>query len=416
MNNQWMKTKTGLMLLALTLVATAAVSAQQWSLQGNQQSTNRNSVVTTNISDMPEFVLQNHTINLNKYGVLEGRINSTNATENGSELNVYLIRNGKISHQTTTDTDGGFELYRVGEGPYSFVVTGPTGFTAYGVNVSDFREGQDPLNLMEAAPVSPGITGIKQVLYVNFPAEIADEIMQTAATKTPQSREATVVNKVRLVNGSLHGQVTSVASEGQQVPGAIVNLIQNGLRIADVQVDQQGNFQIPDLQPGFYDFIAVGIKGLAAIRFEAVGQNSPMTQIAYRRTPKLIATSLVVALTTKNDTGLVDDSIDYTAAPESYPIYDAPVEYAGDSASFGTAAGGSAGYNGSYPASTAPVRGGGFGGRFGGGRGGRIFGFGALAVGIAALADDNDKGNGGYPPPPPPQSPYGYGYGYGYGN
>ena len=392
MNNQWMKSKTGLMWLALTLVATAAVSAQQWSPQGNQQSTSLNSVVTANISDTPEFVFQDHTITLNKYGVLEGRVNSTFAIDDVGELNVYLIRNGKIAHQTTTDINGGFELYRVGEGPYSFVVTGSTGFSAYGVNVSDFREGQDPVNLMEAALVTPSITGIRQVLYVNFPAEIADEIMQTAANNIRQSSQPSAINKVRLVNGRLHGQITSVASEGQQVPGAIVNLVQNGMRIADVQVDQQGSFQIPDLKPGIYDFIAVGIKGIAAIRFEAVDQDSPMTQISYRRTPKLIATSLVVALTTKNDAGLVDDSIDYTVAPESYPVYDAPVEYAGDSTSFGTAAGGSAGYDGSYPAATAPVRGGGFGGRVGGGRGGRILGFGALAVGIAALADsDNNK-------------------------
>ena len=54
--------------------------------------------------------------------------------------------------------------------------------------------------------------------------------------------------------GNYMGQVTSVANQGSQVPGTIVNLIQNGTRVADIQVDQQGNFSIPDLEPGVYDF------------------------------------------------------------------------------------------------------------------------------------------------------------------
>lgn len=308
--------------------------------------------------------------------------------------------------QTITDENGNFQLERVGQGPFSFVTTGPTGFSAYGINVLAHAGGQNNLNVMEAELVSPGISGIKQVLLENFPAEIAEEIMQSTLTAKTQPTPTTAAHKIRLINGQLHGQVTSVASGEQQVPGAIVNLIQNGSRIADVQVDQQGNFKIPDLEPGVYDFIAVGINGIAAIRFEALGPDSPMTQIGYRRTPKLIATTLVVALTTKHGSSSVDDSISYSSEPTSYPVYDAPVEYAGESTGFGTAAGGSAGSYSSYPVYSAPARGGFGGGRIRGGRigGGRMFGLAAFGLGLGALIkEDGDTiiiNN------PPPQSPY----------
>jgi hypothetical protein len=424
MNNQWMKIRAGVMLIALTFVATAAVSAQQWTSGANQRSTPFNSVMTTNFGDMPAATVaqDSYTITLNQTGDLEGRIASdafNRSTNSSTGLNVYFLRNGKIAHQTQTDLNGNFQLPQVDQGTYSFIVTGPTGFAAYGIQVQGNTDGQNNVNVMDAAIVSPRISGIQQVLIENLPSQIADEIMQ-ASMQTAQPTPTTGLKKVRLVNGQLHGQVTSVANQGSQVPGTIVNLIQNGTRVADVQVDQQGNFSIPDLEPGVYDFIAVGFKGIAAIQFEAVGQNSPITQISYRRTPKLIATMLVVSLTDPTNNSATEQAVDYTVEPESYPVYDAPVEYAGDSTGYGSAAGGTAGCNGGCPTSSAPVRGGGFGGRFGGGRGGRILGLAGIGLGAAALAtngNNDDDFGGGYPPPPPPQSPYGgYGYGgYGYG-
>lgn len=423
MNNQWTKTSTGVMLFALSFVATTAVSAQQWSSQTNQHSAPFNSVVTTNISDtFAEAVTQdNFTINLNQTGGLEARIASdtfNQSTNNSSGLNVYFLRNGEIFHQATTDLNGNFQLSQVAQGPYSFVVTSPNGFAAYGIQVQQNTNGQDSINVMDAAIVSPQISGIKQVLIENLPPQIANEIMR-ASTQSPQPTPATGLKKIRLVDGQLHGQVTSVANQGAQVPGTIVNLVQNGKRIADVQVDAQGDFNIPDLEPGVYDFIAVGFKGIAAIQFEAVGQDSPITQISYRRTPKLVATMLVVSLTEPTVTSVDDQPVDYTVEPESYPVYDSPVEYAGDSTGYGAAAGGTAGSNGAYPTYSAPARGGGFGGRFGGGRGGRLLGFAGIGLGAAALATNNNNDNnygGGYPPPPPPQSPHGGGgYGGGYG-
>ena len=411
------------MLIALTFVATASVSAQQWISGNNQQPSPYSSVVTTNISDMPAEASsqqQGYTITLNQNGDLQGQIDS-NAFHRpiSSNLKVYLLRNGEIAYQTQTDLAGRFELQRVDQGPYSFVVTAPTGFAAYGVYVRGNTDGRYNANVMEAAIVSPQITGIERVLQENLPAQIAGEIMQ-AAQQNVQPAAANGLKKIRLINGQLHGQITSLSMQGRQVPGTIVNVIQNGMRVADVEVDAQGNFKVPDLEPGAYDFIAVGYKGIAAIRFEAISQNSPITQVGYKRTPKLIATMLVLTLTDPVSNSKVDDSVSYSTEGGSYPVYDATVEYAGETTSYGAAGGGTLGSQGSYPVYSAPVRG---GGGFGGGavaRGGSISGLAGIAgiaVGATALATNNNKNDGhggGYPPPPPPQSPHG-GYGGGYG-
>ena len=372
------------MLLALSLVATAAVSAQQWAPQQQQQRS-----VMSNISDMPSFdtagaVENSHTISLNKNGVIEGQIPSSNS--NG--MNVYFIRNGKVAYQTRTSPYGAFQLSGVSTGPYSFVAAGPEGFSAYGVQVQEFN-GQNQINTLEPASVSSQVAGFHKILADNLPIEVANYIVQSASKSTPSAQS---MNQVRLVNNQLTGQVISLFGEGKTVRGTMVNLVQNGQRIADVQVDEQGNYTIPDLATGVYDFIAVGVNGLAAIRFEAVGQNSPMTKASYGRTPKLIPTSFDVCLTCQQDSYAVDQSVDYAPGQQSYPI-----EYAGESIGTGCANGGTCGSYDNYGGGgCSSCNNGGFYGGSGrsSGYGGRLLLFGGIATGITALAKD-----------PAPQSP-----------
>ena len=128
---------------------------------------------------------------------------------------------------------------------------------------------------------------------------------------------------------------------------------------------------------------------LAAIRFEAVGQDSPMTQVSFARTPRLVATSLDVCLTCQQDNQFVDQSVDYAVGGQSYPVYNsAPIEYASQSIGAGGAAGGSCGCSGSTSGfqSGGSYGGGLRGGRFGGG--GRLLMLGGLAGGITAIAND----------------------------
>jgi hypothetical protein len=373
------------MLFALPLVATAAVSAQQ---QWGAQETS----ILENISDMPriendQFQLsfqpdapQTSTVVLNQTGELQGRIATIDQTSGDvsglGNLNIFFVRDGQIAYQTKTDRTGHFTIQNAQVGPYSFIATGSTGFAAYGVYITAYN-GQNDLNFMEAAAVSPNFGGFQQILNENLPTQVADQIMESAELSTAQPAGVTGSNRIRLVNGKLHGQIVTLFGQGQRVQGTMVNLVQNGRRIADVEVDQDGNFTIPDLQPGIYDFVAVGHSGLAAIRFEAVGQDSPITQVSFTKSPVLVATSLNICLTCQQDNEIVDQSVDYAVGAENYsqPNFEnaGAIEYAGQAAGCGCAAGGACGAANNY----AAFGGGAGGGQFGGGAGGGRFGGGA---------------------------------------
>lgn len=387
MNNQWNKLVTGALTLALPLVLAAGAMAQTWV----SSSGNAIQPAESNYQANPEY-FRAHTVTLNQQGSIQGRIATidaqTRSTSGLSQLNIFFIRDGQIAYQAQSTDDGSFVIPSVAQGPYSFVATGPTGFAAYGIYVMP-NNGQNQMNIMEAAAVSPQVSGIQQILNANLPTQVTQQIMQTASLNSAQPAQVTGSNTVRLVNGQLHGQVVSLFGQGEYVRGTIVNLIQNGRRVAEVQVDENGQYTIPDLQPGVYDFIAVGHNGLAAIRFEAVGQDAPMTQVAFSRTPTLISTTLDVCLTCAHDNSMVDQTVDYAVDGQGYA--EQPIEYAGEYIGTGGAAGGSCGCAGNYSGyNNVYGYGGGFRGRFRGGSG-RILALGGLAGGIIAISDPDDQ-------------------------
>lgn len=288
---------------------------------------------------------RSHLISLSPTGDIEGRIaaarNDVGQNNNTVDLSVYFVRNGAVAYQTQTNRDGSFRLAGVADGPYSFVATGPSGIVTYGVYVTRDQRQAAP-NVMEAAAVPPKIAGLKQILADNLPLTVTEQILKHENPTNLPLQFTASANQVRLIRGQLSGQVYGLFADGTPLQGTMINLIQNGQRVAEVQVDSQGRYTVSDLQPGTYDFIAVGHKGLAAIRFEAIGQDGPMTQVAYRRSPKLIATSLDVCLTCATDNSIVNQSMDYSmdasqnSTPDSQP---APIEYASQSVGCGGAAG-----------------------------------------------------------------------------
>ncbi len=399
MNNQWKKMRLGLALFALPFVASA--SAQEW-----------NAPVEPTAASQPAFLEGNrsHSVTLNRVGQLEGRITSDNQS---GELNVYFVRDGQIVSRTTTQDGGYFIADTVSEGNYSFIATGRGGFVAYGVQVRPYDQATG-VNAIEAATVSSGYSGIQRILKNSVPSQIAAEIsglQQRDASAEPSAGP----NVVKLVDGRLSGQVASVDSSRQPVYGTEVFIIQSDREVARTTADANGNFSVANLDPGTYDFIAAGSNGIAAVRFQAVDSESVLNQqaqetgfqpVSFRKTiAASAAASLQVCLTCEGDSGFVGEQIDYAsndaAIVESVP-YDttAPIEYAGESVGFGSAAGGSCGSCGSYSgAGTGFVgrggffgRGGGGGALLGGGGGsfGRLIGLGGLAGGIVAISTDSN--------------------------
>ena len=438
------------LLFALPMIATAVASAQHFA--ADSAPLVNESVATAVASDFTANRV--HTISLNRAGEVEGRIASfsdENAQVEGlADLKIFFVRDGEIAQETMTTKDGTFTVDGLSEGIYSFVATGETGFAAYGVRVLKFEDASG-VNVMEAAAVSPHFSVVKSILKENLPTDVANEIIAVSQNKSVE--RVVGANRVRLNDGQLVGHVLPMLGEVSVVEGTQVHIIQDDEQVAQVEVNEQGSFMVPDLEPGVYDFVAAGPSGFAAVSFQAVdvevgeigdsvladSDEIPVAIPAAAQgsgTSAAIPTdipfdtgigdggfydggsvdggfvdggysdSLDVCLTCQQDAGFVEEQIEYAGCDTcgSEVIYDSsPIEYASESLGCGCAAGGACGSCGDFSAvSSCNSCGGGGGGGFLGGLNFRRLGL--LAAGIAipiAIAggdDDADEVPGGASP------------------
>ncbi len=321
-------------------------------------------------------------------GTLFGQVASidtqTKAASGLNGINVFFVRDGQVIKQTQTQSDGSFQVHGIQEGAYSFFAAGKSGFAAYGVYVTSHPNSATQ-NLLDAAIASLDYNGIEQLMQSNVPQQVRNSVANSFQSPAGTSIQST--KQVRLINGRLSGQINSMLGSSQMGSGVQVQLIQNNQPVAQVETNSQGEFSIPDVEPGVYDYIIAAQNGFAAGRFEAVGNNpNPMTQIVYRK----MTTRLVASLTLPSKQ--LEQPIDYAMEPS----FSVPVEYAGESIAYGGASGGSSGVAGNYSnfSGGGVVRGRFGGGRFGRGAGGggglgRLLMLGGIAGGIVAIADDD---------------------------
>ncbi len=399
MKNKWKSIRLGAMLFALPVVATAAASANQWMIE------NAPIAIATDVAATFDSInaKRNHTISLNESGNVEGRLATIEAGSkaNGlSGLQVFLIRDGKVQHEAQTDADGLFSLSAVESGVYSFVATGENGFAAYGVRVVE-NAGDESLNLIEAAAVSPQTAVVKQLLGGELPTKVATAVLENA-TVSEVASQVVGSNKVTIKNGKLLGHVIPMLGDVSAANGTSVYIIKDNQQVAEAVTDASGSFSVEDLEPGVYDFVAAGPTGFAAVSFEAVPETAetaavaadtdeiPVSLVSYQDIPADIpydaAGSLDVCTTCQGDSGMVTDQISYGGdeyvADSTYYGDSAPIEYAGESVGCGCASGGSCGAAGNFSGfNTCNSCGGGRRGLFGGGgSGGGLFGGGGRGL------------------------------------
>jgi len=359
--------------LVLTVLPMLAASAQ----------------VTMNLSDSPAQTpaTGNHlgsnfgstqsanTIALNHFGRVVGQVASideSSRTATGlSGLDIFFVRNGEIIQQSQTDAEGDFSVAGLTEGPYSFYAAGKNGLAAYGVYVTSQPQANSQ-NLLEAVTASSSNTAIQQLIGRNAPPRVA-ESLKSAIQSVTRGTEVQTNKQIRLINGRLYGQISTLFSSEQPIAGVQIQLIQNSETVAQVETDANGGFSVPDVEPGVY----------------AITQLDACLTCPYQA---------------------VDQPVDYAVSQDAYlepsyaDTYSAPIEYAGESVSYGGASGGTCGACnsvGSFDAGGV-VRGrfglqGGcntcgprLGGRIGGGGLGRLLSIGGLAGAIVAIADDDD--------------------------
>ena len=259
MKSQLKFMKTAFLVAVLPFAVTAAVSATQLLSDTAPLTVELDGVTATKAQLGADRV---HTVALNQAGAVEGRIATINAGSKEAaglaELKVYFIQNGEVIYQAQTDADGAFAVEDVAEGAYSFVATGENGFAAYGVRVVA-NDGTDQVNFMEAAAVSPRFEVVKQILDAKLPEEVANQIIEDSSEVT--GAQVVGANRVQLENGKLTGRVLPLVGDVDAVAGTYVHILKSDEQIAEVQADEAGNFEIADLEPGVYNFVAAGPTG-----------------------------------------------------------------------------------------------------------------------------------------------------------
>lgn len=425
------KIQWALTLAALPFLATAAASAHQW-ISANSP------IEAPVIADGSHASARVHNIVLNRNGGIEGRVTNING-EDGTglaSLKIYFVRNGEIAKESTTDENGKFHIDNMVEGAYSFVATGESGFAAYGVNVVSHAPGA-ATNIMEAAAVSPRFSVVKRILTDNLPSQIAQEIIDGASSNITEDMVGS--NRVKLVNGTLHGNLIPLFGDIKNIEGTNIHIIRKDEQVAEVQASASGAFSVANLEPGVYDFVAAGPTGIAAVSFQAIEGSEIMTasaidsdeipvaiepaaaaaalpyqDVVNADIPFDAASSLDVCTTCQGDAGFVGQQVSYAGQEVAYDTgYDAaaPIEYASEAVSCGGACGGSCGqaadFSGFSSCNTCNSCCGGSGG---GGIGGRLFGgrlggtglrrlllLGGIAGAVVAIAGDDDEVTPGAP-------------------
>ena len=339
-----------------------------------------------------------HRYSLDESGTLHGQITVTGDKPSG--LNVFAMQGKQVVHQSTTNAMGEFAMAQMTPGQYSIVIAGRNQLAAQGVMIDRDRS-QNANDYFEMTTIPTSYQGVQDLVATALPSQITtslgtadSKIQQVSATFS----DTPIAKRVRIINGNIRGQVVSLVDE-DNVAGATIHLMQNSKPVAQVEIDSEGYFMIPDAEAGIYDMVATADAGMAAMRIEAIENKTPMQMISYTQQ---IPTELSVPLAedcpcNQQQVAQPIQANNQQAAMEA--CSQRPIEYASESAGCGGACGGCGGAAGNFSNVSGRVLGtrGGGSGFFGGGgnlaagAGGlrRVLTLASLAGAVVALADDD---------------------------
>ena len=342
-----------------------------------------------------------HRYSLDDAGNLNGQITVTGDIPSG--LGVFAMQGKQVVHQAKTNELGEFTLAQITPGQYSIVIAGRNQLAAQGIMIDRDRS-QDANDFFELSTIQTDYQGVQDLVTTALPNQISTNL--GAAESKVQQVSATfsdipIAKQVQIINGRIRGQVVSLINE-ENIAGTTVHLLQNSKPVAQVEIDSEGYFTIPDAESGVYDMIATADSGIAAMRIEAIANKTPMKMVSFSQQ---IPTELSVPLAEDCpcNQAQVDQSVqpnNQQAAMES--CSQSQIQYANESIACGGSCGGSGGAAGNFSNVSGRVLGnrggllrGGVGGGGGFAAGGgssltRLLTLGSLAGAVVALADDDD--------------------------
>lgn len=280
--------------------------------------------------------------------------------------NVTIRQNGNTVATAKTNANGTFETSGLHTGIYEVRVDGKRGCGVVALRLMPAKGSSDSVTEIYCSSLSSSWYD-KMVSQFSLPQELSaaspESILGGQSIPSRQSR------RVLIDDGAVRGQV-AFASGSSSPESLIVQLYQNGKRVAETTVNAAGEFFVPVAEEGYYDvFIGGGANSLMGI--EAVNSsfadNSDGTFKYVSLNQSGAASCLCCPVASSHAGGAVSAGI-------AGPVH-----------------------GGGFATSNGLVGGGGFGGGAGGGGGlgggglgiGGLAGIAGLAVGIPALADDD---------------------------
>ncbi len=334
---------------------------------------------------------RSHDVVLDASGAFSGKLS---AYGSGSEaaaakgVSVKVIQEGVESGKASTDDQGNFLIAGLKPGVAALLAYSENGFMLYGINLVAADENHDSANEIDidSALVSGADVGIvRQLISSKLPK--ADLRFDSTAADDDQKfpfgggdlSTSVARHRVQLQkDGRLRGSISLMddrTGRFREVLDLTVYFVQEGKIVGKSEVENNGEFLIAGLEPGFHSVVGVGKDGTFALGVEIVGAEQEVAQagsLQYRTVAVMASLEMNVApanagnFNSTNSADLTGGSVTPGATPPGAPP--------------GTPGAGGAGGGGA-----------GAGGGGGGGGGlGALLG-GAIGAGAGYLAGQNDS-------------------------
>jgi len=249
--------------------------------------------------------IRSHWVRPNADGDVSGRISALELKSSIplDQLQVSLVKDGNKLYTGQTDSEGMFTFSDVAPDIYTLIAAGKNGFMAYGIEVVprpdngalelDFGQHeaakkayytklglpvgavvQDDLQI-DAAAVPPTFNTMQRLTQSFLP----EAGLFSADVKSIGNAEelAGGFQYALSEDGSFKGKlqpIGTVDGGAQSLLGMNIFLIQDDNQIGRVPVEENGNFELKDVEPGVYAIVAAGKDGFAALSMELVASTN----------------------------------------------------------------------------------------------------------------------------------------------
>ncbi|MDA8563741.1 carboxypeptidase-like regulatory domain-containing protein [Mariniblastus sp.] len=245
--------------------------------------------------------VRSHWVRPNADGSIEGRISSLelNSSIPIQQLDVSLVKDGIKLHTKTTDSEGRFLFNDVTPDIYTLIASGKSGFMAYGIEVVarpdngvldlDFGKREIAETAFYASLGLPAGAVVQNDLQIDAAAIPPNfDTMQQLTQTFLQDAGVFAVDEKAIGNaeevsggfqyalsddGSFEGKLQPIGTkdgEAQSLSDMNIFLIQDDKEIGRVPVEENGNFELKDVEPGIYAIVAAGKDGFAALSLQLV--------------------------------------------------------------------------------------------------------------------------------------------------